>query len=207
MPKTNILNMSGSVVGEIELSDAIFGVEINKEAVHDVIVNYLANQRQGTQSALTRAEVSGGGRKPWKQKGTGRARQGSIRAPQWHHGGVAFAPKPAEHRYSINKKVRRIALKSVLSQKAEEGKVIVIDSLSMDGIKTKKFAEFLGAVKADGKALIATAEQNKEVYLSARNIEKVTPLVVNLINTYSILRADCLVIDKAGLAKLEEVFA
>ena len=159
MAKIDIFDMTGKVVGETELNDAIFGIEPNMSAVHTVVVNYLANQRQGTQSALTRAEVSGGGRKPWRQKGTGRARQGSIRAPQWHHGGVAFAPKPREYRYSINKKIRRLALKSVLSDKAAEGKIILVDSIQAEEYKTSVIAKFLKAIKAEGKIMsVATVK-------------------------------------------------
>lgn len=207
MAKLDILDMTGKVVGETELNDAIFGIEPNMSAVHAVVVNYLANQRQGTQSALTRSEVSGGGRKPWRQKGTGRARQGSIRAPQWHHGGVAFAPKPREYRYNVNKKIRRLALKSVLADKAQNGKIIVIDTIAAEEYKTKAIAEFLKAVKAEGKVMLAYTGENDKLYRSARNIEKVNPTDVALINTYSVLGADVLVLDKAALAKLEEVFA
>ena len=207
MAKIDIFDMTGKVVGETELNDAIFGIEPNMSAVHSVVVNYLANQRQGTQSALTRAEVSGGGRKPWRQKGTGRARQGSIRAPQWHHGGVAFAPKPREYRYSINKKIRRLALKSVLSDKAAEGKIILVDSIQAEEYKTSVIAKFLKAVKAEGKIMLAYAGENDKLYRSARNIEKVNPPDVTLINTYKVLGSDYLVLDQAALAKLEEVFA
>ncbi|MCQ2445288.1 MAG: 50S ribosomal protein L4 [Clostridia bacterium] len=207
MAKLDILDMTGKVVGETELNDAIFGIEPNMSAVHAVVVNYLANQRQGTQSALTRSEVSGGGRKPWRQKGTGRARQGSIRAPQWHHGGVAFAPKPREYGYTINKKIRRLALKSVLADKAQNGKIIVIDTIAADEYKTKAIAEFLKAVKAEGKVMLAYTGENDKLYRSARNIDKVNPTDVTLINTYGVLGADVLVLDKAALAKLEEVFA
>ncbi|MBR5868440.1 MAG: 50S ribosomal protein L4 [Clostridia bacterium] len=207
MAKIDIFDMTGKVVGETELNDAIFGIEPNMSAVHTVVVNYLANQRQGTQSALTRAEVSGGGRKPWRQKGTGRARQGSIRAPQWHHGGVAFAPKPREYRYSINKKIRRLALKSVLSDKAAEGKIILVDSIQAEEYKTSVIAKFLKAIKAEGKIMLAYAGENDKLYRSARNIEKVNPTDVTLINTYKVLGSDYLVLDQAALAKLEEVFA
>lgn len=207
MAKIDVLDMTGKVVGETELSDAIFGIEPNEAAVHAVVVNYLANQRQGTQSALTRAEVSGGGRKPWRQKGTGHARQGSIRAPQWHHGGVVFAPKPRDYRYNINKKIRRLALKSVLSDKASEGKIIVIDSLNAEEYKTRVIADCLKAVKAEGKVMLAYAGENDKLFRSARNIEKVNPTAVNLINTYAVLGSDYLVLDKAALEKLEEVFA
>ena len=170
MLKTNVYDMNGKQVGEVELSEAVFGIEPNESVVHDVVKNHLANCRQGTQSALTRAEVSGGGKKPWKQKGTGHARQGSTRAPQWTHGGIVFAPKPRDYSYTLNKKVRRLALKSVLSAKAQSADIVVIDEIKMDEIKTKKFAGFLSAVNADCKALVVTAEANENVVLSARNL-------------------------------------
>ena len=204
MPKANVYNMAGQQVGEIDLSDAIFGIEPNVSVMHDVVKNHLANCRQGTQSALTRAEVSGGGIKPWRQKGTGRARQGSTRAPQWTHGGIVFAPKPRTYRYTLNKKVRRLALKSALSAKAAEGKVIVVDGLSMDEIKTKTFQGFLAAVDA-GKALVVTACPN--VVKSARNIPGVVTSPANLINVYDIMNANHFIVDKAALAQIEEVFA
>ena len=204
MPKANVYNMAGQQVGEIDLSDAIFGIEPNVSVMHDVVKNHLANCRQGTQSALTRAEVSGGGIKPWRQKGTGRARQGSTRAPQWTHGGIVFAPKPRTYRYTLNKKVRRLALKSALSAKAAEGKVIVVDGLSMDEIKTKTFQGFLTAVDA-GKALVVTACPN--VVKSARNIPGVVTSPANLIIVYDIMNANHFIVDKAALAQIEEVFA
>ena len=170
MLKTNVYDMNGKQVGEVELSEAVFGIEPNESVVHDVVKNHLANCRQGTQSALTRAEVSGGGKKPWKQKGTGHARQGSTRAPQWTHGGIVFAPKPRDYSYTLNKKVRRLALKSVLSAKAQSADIVVIDEIKMDEIKTKKFAGFLSAVNADCKALVVTAEANENVVISARNL-------------------------------------
>ena len=204
---TNVYDMTGKQVGEIELSDAIFGIEPNNAVMHDVVKNHLANLRQGTQSALTRAEVSGGGRKPWRQKGTGRARQGSIRAPQWTHGGIVFAPKPRSYSYTLNKKVRRLALKSALSAKAQNESIIVIDEIKMDEIKTKTFKKFLDAVKAEGKALVVTGENNETVVKSARNIEGVKTTFANLINVYDILGADKLVVEKAALEKIEEVFA
>ena len=207
MLKTNVYNMDGKQVGEVELSEAVFGIEPNESVVHDVVKNHLANCRQGTQSALTRAEVSGGGKKPWRQKGTGHARQGSTRAPQWTHGGVVFAPKPRDYSYTLNKKVRRLALKSVLSAKAQSESIVVIDEIKMDEIKTKKFAGFLAAVNADCKALVVTAEVNENVVLSARNITGVQTTFANLINVYDILNAKKLVVDKAALAKIEEVFA
>ena len=205
--KTNVYNMSGNQVGEVELSEAIFGIEPNVSVMHDVVKNHLANCRQGTQSALTRAEVSGGGRKPWRQKGTGRARQGSTRAPQWTHGGIVFAPKPRDYSYRLNKKVRRLALKSALSAKAQAEEIVVIDEIKMDEIKTKTFKKFLDAVKADRKALVITAEANEKVIKSARNIAGVETTFANLINVYDILNANKLVMDKAALAKIEEVFA
>ena len=170
MPKTNVYDMSGKQVGEIELSEALFGIEPNQSVVHDVVKNHLANCRQGTQSALTRAEVSGGGKKPWRQKGTGRARQGSTRAPQWTHGGIVFAPKPRDYSYTLNKKVKRLALKSVLSAKAASQDIVVIDSIKMNEIKTKEFAKFLSAVNAESKPLVVTAEPDTNVVRSGRNI-------------------------------------
>ena len=202
MPKTFVFDMSGKQVGEIELSAAVFGVEPNAAVVHDVVKNHLANCRQGTQSALTRAEVSGGGRKPWRQKGTGRARQGSTRAPQWTHGGIVFAPKPRSYAYTLNKKVKRLALKSALSAKAAENNVVVIDS-----IKTKTFANFLNAVGAEKKPLVVTAEADQIVVKSGRNIPGCEVTFANLLNVYDIVNANKLVVDKAALAKIEEVFA
>ena len=207
MLKTNVLDMSGKVVGEIELSEAVFGVEANEAVVHDVVKNHLANRRQGTQSALTRAEVSGGGRKPWRQKGTGRARQGSTRAPQWTHGGVVFAPKMRDYSYTLNKKSRRLALKSVLSAKAAELNIVVIDSIKMDAPKTKEFAAFLKAVNCDCKCLVVTAAADANVVKSGRNIPGCEVTFANVINVYDILNAKKLVLDKAALAKIEEVFA
>ena len=203
MPKANVYNMAGKQVGEIDLSDAIFGIEPNESVVHDVVKNHLSNCRQGTQSALTRAEVSGGGKKPYRQKGTGRARQGSTRAPQWTHGGIVFAPKPRSYRYTLNKKVKRLALKSVLSAKAAEGSVLVVDGLSMDQIKTKTFQGFLNSVGA-GKAMVVTSCPN--VVKSARNIPGVETSPARLINVYDILKAKQLIVDKAALAVIEEVF-
>ena len=207
MLKTNVYDMSGKLVGEIELSEAVFGIEPNQAVVHDVVKNHLANKRQGTQSALTRAEVSGGGRKPWRQKGTGRARQGSTRAPQWTHGGIVFAPKPRDYSYTLNKKSRRLALKSVLSAKASEQNIVVIDSIKMEAPKTKEFAAFLNAVGVQGKALVVTAEANENIIKSGRNIPGCEITFANLINVYDILNANKLVLDKAALAKIEEVFA
>ena len=207
MPKTNVFDMSGKLVGEIELSEAVFGIAPNESVVHDVVKNHLANQRQGTQSALTRAEVSGGGRKPWRQKGTGRARQGSTRAPQWTHGGIVFAPKPRDYSYTLNKKTRRLAIKSVLSAKAAEENIVVIDSIKMDSIKTKDFAKFLAAVGVEGKALVVTAAPDQNVVKSGRNIPGVNVTFANLINVYDVLNARKLVVDQAALATIEEVFA
>ena len=205
--QTKVFDMAGKQVGEIELSDAIFGIEPNESVVHDVVKNHLANCRQGTQSALTRAEVSGGGIKPWRQKGTGRARQGSIRAPQWYHGGIVFAPKPRDYSYTLNKKVKRLAMKSVLSAKAQEENLVVIDAIKMDEIKTKSFKNFLKAVNADCKALVVTAENDDIVVKSAANIPGVLVTFANLINVYDILNAKKLVVDQAALAKIVEVFA
>jgi len=205
--KTNVYDMTGKQVGEIELSEEIFGIEPNVSVMHDVVKNHLANCRQGTQSALTRAEVSGGGRKPWRQKGTGRARQGSTRAPQWTHGGIVFAPKPRDYSYRLNKKVRRLALKSALSSKAQAEEIVVIDELKLDEIKTKTFKAFLDAVKVDRKALVVTAEPDEVIVKSSRNIEGVKTTFANLINVYDVLNANKLVLDKAALAKIEEVFA
>ena len=207
MLKTNVYNMSGELVGEIELSEALFGVEVNQSVVHDVVKNHLANLRQGTQSALTRAEVSGGGRKPWRQKGTGRARQGSTRAPQWTHGGIVFAPKPRDYSYTLNKKAKRLALKSALSAKAQETAIVVIDEIKMDAPKTKEFAAFLNAVGAAGKALVVTAEANANVVKSGRNIAGCQVTFANLLNVYDVVNATKLVVDKAALKKIEEVFA
>ena len=207
MPKTNVYDMTGKQVGEIELSEAVFGIEPNESVVHDVVKNHLANCRQGTQSALTRAEVSGGGIKPWRQKGTGRARQGSTRAPQWTHGGIVFAPKPRDYSYTLNKKVKRLAMNSALSAKAQEGNIVVIDSIKMDEIKTKTFKNFLSAVGCDCKALVVTAENDQVVVKSARNIPGVLVTFANLINVYDILNAKKFVVDQAALAKIEEVFA
>ena len=207
MSTMKVLNMAGAEVGTVELNDAIFGIEPNQTVVHEVVKNHLANCRQGTQSALTRAEVSGGGKKPWRQKGTGHARQGSTRAPQWTHGGIVFAPKPRSYRYVLNKKVRRLALKSVLSAKAAEGRIIVVDSIAMDAIKTKAFRGFLDAVQCDGKAVVVTPEVNETVVKSARNIPGVLTTTAKLLNVYDILNAKYLVIDQAALATIEEVYA
>ena len=206
MPKATVVDMTGKKVGEVELSDAIFGIEPNQAVVHEAVKNHLANCRQGTQSALTRAEVSGGGIKPWRQKGTGRARQGSTRAPQWTHGGIVFAPKPRDYSYTINKKVRRLALKSALSAKAAEGNVIVVDGLNLGEIKTKAMAGFLTAVEA-GKAVLVTSEVHENVVLSARNIPGVVTTTAKILSVYDIVNAEKLVIDQKALAIIEEVFA
>ena len=204
MPKANLYDMAGKQIGEVELSEAVFGIEPNQYVVHDVVKNHLANCRQGTQSSLTRAEVSGGGKKPWRQKGTGHARQGSTRAPQWTHGGIVFAPKPRSYRYTLNKKVRRLALKSALSDKAANGNVLVVDKLEMGEIKTKTFQGFLNAVESQ-KAVVVTSDRN--VVLSARNIPGVVTSPANLINVYDIVNANQVIIDRAALATIEEVFA
>lgn len=207
MPNLAVVDMTGKEVGTVELSEAIFGIEPNESAMHRMVVNYLANNRQGTQSALTRSEVSGGGRKPWKQKGTGHARQGSTRAPQWTHGGIVFAPKPRSYRFSVNKKVRRLALKSAFSSKVLEKELIVVDSINTDEYKTKTIVSFLSAVGADKKALIVIPEVNDKVIKSARNIPGVKTAQVNTINVYDILNADKLIIAKDALTKIEEVYA
>ena len=206
MPKANVFNMAGQQVGEIELSEAVFGIEPNEAVVHAVVKNHLANCRQGTQSALTRAEVSGGGIKPWRQKGTGRARQGSTRAPQWTHGGIVFAPKPRDYSYSLNKKVKRLALKSVLSAKAASGSVIVVDGLEMPEIKTKTMKSFLNAIGAK-KTVMITPEVNENVVKSARNIPGVVTTTAKILSVYDLVNANQIVVDKAALAIIEEVFA
>ena len=206
MPKANVFNMAGQQVGEIELSEAVFGIEPNEAVVHEVVKNHLANCRQGTQSALTRAEVSGGGKKPWRQKGTGHARQGSTRAPQWTHGGIVFAPKPRDYSYSLNKTVKRLALKSALSAKAAEGAIVVVDELKMAEIKTKTMKDFLGAVGAV-KSVVITPETDEIVVKSARNIPGVVTTTAKVLSVYDIVNAKQLVIDKAALATIEEVFA
>ena len=207
MAKANVYNMAGQQVGEIELSEAVFGIEPNQAVVHEVVKNHLANCRQGTQSALTRAEVSGGGRKPWRQKGTGRARQGSTRAPQWTHGGIVFAPKPREYRYALNKKVRRLAMKSALSSKVRDNEMVVIDQITADSYKTKTIADMLKAVGSEKKALIVLSTMDEKVIASARNIPGVITTPATLLSVYDIINAKALVIDKAALATIEEVFA
>ena len=207
MAKFNVVDMNGQHVSEIELSDAVFGITPNEKAVHIAVVNFLANQRQGTQNTKIRMEVSGGGKKPWRQKGTGHARQGSTRAPQWTHGGIVFAPKPRSYSYVLNKKVKRLAMKSALSAKAAAGEIIVVDSIKMDSIKTKDFRSFLSAVKADGKSLVVTPAKDEVIVKSARNIPGVETSMANLINVYDILKAKYLVLDKEALAVIQEVFA
>ncbi len=207
MPNVAVLDMAGKNVGSIDLSESIFGIEPNAVVMHHMVVNYLANQRQGTQSALTRAEVSGGGKKPWRQKGTGHARQGSTRSPQWRHGGIVFAPKPRSYRFTVNKKVRRLAMKSAFSTKAASSDIIVLDSLAIDSYKTKVIAEMLKAVGSEKKALIVLPEVDKKVIKSAGNIPGVTTAQVNTLNVYEMLNADKLIIVKDAVAKIEEVYA
>ena len=207
MPNVKVVDMAGKEVGEIALSDVIFGADVNGAVLHAAVRTYLMNQRQGTQSTLTRTEVSGGGKKPWRQKGTGRARQGSTRAPQWTHGGIVFAPKPRDYSFSLNKKSRRLALKSVLSAKVAEANLIVIDEIKMDAPKTASFAKFLKAVGVEGKSLVVTAAADQNVVKSGRNIPGCEVTFANLINVYDVINANKLVVDKAALAKIEEVFA
>lgn len=207
MPKTNVYDMSGKQVGEIKLSEALFGIEPNQSVVHDVVKNHLANCRQGTQSALTRAEVSGGGKKPWRQKGSGRARQGSIRSPQWTHGGIALGPKPREYGKTVNKKVRRLAMKSALSSKVAAEELIVLDSLEMNEIKTKEVVGVLKALETGKKVLIVLPEKNETVYRSARNIKGVKTTLVSTLNVYDVLNCDSLVVLKDAVSKIEEVYA
>lgn len=207
MPTVGLYNMEGAKVGDIELNDSIFAAEINESVLHQVVVNYLANQRQGTQSTKTRTEVRGGGIKPWRQKGTGRARQGSIRAPQWTGGGVALGPKPRDYRFSVNKKVKKIALKSALSSKVSAEQIIVIDDLKVDEIKTATMVKMLKNLGVDSKALIVTAELDTNVYKSARNIKGVDVSYVGTLNTYEVLKNDKFVISKNAIAKIEEVLA
>ncbi len=207
MPSINVLDMTGKKVGTVDLAESVFAVEPNEAVMHQMVVSYLANQRQGTQSALTRSEVSGGGKKPWRQKGTGRARQGSTRAPQWTHGGIVFAPKPRSYGFSVNKKVKRLAMKSALSAKAAESEIIVLDAIKLDEYKTKVVAEMLKAIGVDKKALIVLPEVDKKVIKSASNIKGVKTAQVNELNVYDILNADKLVIVKDAVSKIEEVYA
>ncbi len=207
MPNFAVVNMEGKEVAKIDLADSIFGIEPNAAVMHQMVVNYLANQRQGTQSALTRAEVSGGGKKPWRQKGTGRARQGSTRAPQWTHGGVVFAPKPRSYSFSVNKKVRRLALKSALSTKAAAQEIVILDEIKLDDYKTKVIVNMLNAIDVTKKALIVLPEVDGKVIKSANNIKGVKTAQVNELNVYDILNADKLVIVKDAVSKIEEVYA
>ena len=207
MPSVALYNMNGENIGTIDLKEEIFAAEVNKAVLHEVVVNYLANQRQGTQSTKTRAEVSGGGRKPWRQKGTGNARHGSTRAPQWTHGGNAFANKPRSYRYSLNKKVKAVAMKSALSAKAQSSDIIVIDSINMDAIKTKDFSQFLKAIDVAGKALVVTSEMKENVVKSARNIPGVTTTFAGIMSPYEILNCKKFVIEQDALRRLEEVYA
>ena len=207
MPKVNVYNQLGDVVGDIELNEAIFGIEVNEHVVYEVVKNHLANRRQGTQSAKTRAEVRGGGRKPWRQKGTGRARQGSIRAPQWKGGGVVFAPKPRSYRYSVPKKVRRLAMKSVLSSKVLEGELRILDALTIDAFSTKKAKEILKNLSLETKTMIVLPEGNDMIVKSFANLPKVETVVVDCMNVYDLMRFDNLVIVKDALSKIEEVYA
>ena len=207
MPKVNVYDMAGKVVSEMELSEAVFGIEPNPVVVHQVVVNYLANQRQGTQSTLTRTEVSGGGKKPWRQKGTGHARQGSIRAPQWRKGGIALGPKPRDYSYTLNKKVKRLALKSALSAKVMEQNLIVVDKIDCADYRTKTMVEFLSAVGSQKKALIVMPEKNEKVIKSAANIPGVKTALVNTINVYDIVNCDKFIVAKDAIAKIEEVYA
>lgn len=207
MSKVSVFDMAGNQVAETELSDAVFGIEPNEAVMHASVVNYLANQRQGTQSTLTRTEVRGGGRKPWRQKGTGRARQGSTRSPQWTHGGIVFAPKPRSYRFTVNKKVRRLAMKSAFSAKAVDKGIIIVDSITMTEYKTKKIAAMLEAIGAEKKALIVLPENNSMIVKSASNIPGVKTAQVNTLNVYDILNAGTLVIAKDAVSKIEEVYA
>ena len=207
MPKANVFNMAGEKIGEIELSEAIFGIQPNESVLHDSVKNHLANCRQGTQSALTKGEVSYTTKKPWRQKGTGRARAGYAGSPVWYHGGVAFAPKPRDYSYTLNKKVKRLALKSALSAKAAENEIVVVDGLTVSEIKTKPFQSFLAKVGAENKALIVTENVDEKVVKSARNLPGVTTTTATILSPYMILTSGKLVVDKAALAKIEEVFA
>ena len=207
MPKIDVYNIEGKRVSDIELADSVFGIEPNEKIVHSVLVNYMANQRQGTSNTKTRAEVSGGGRKPWKQKGTGRARQGSIRSPQWFKGGIALGPKPRDYSYRVNKKERRLAVRSVLSSKVLENNLVVVDSMNFDAIKTKNMVSALNNLKVEGKTLIVLPEKNENVQKSARNIEGVKTSLVNTINVYDLLKYNKLVLTVDAVKSLEEVYA
>ena len=207
MPKVDVFDMAGSKTGEVELSEAIFGIKPSKPAMHAMVVNFLANQRQGTQSTLTRAEVSGGGRKPWRQKGTGHARQGSIRSPQWRHGGIVFGPKPRDYRYSLNKKIRRLALLSAFSSKLIDSEIIVLDSIGFEKYATKSAVQMLKALNVDRKALIVIPERNEMVVKSCRNIPGIDTAYVNTINVYDILSHEKLILVKDSISQIEEVYA
>jgi large subunit ribosomal protein L4 len=207
MPKATVYNMAGEQVGEVELADSVFGITPNENALHDMVVNHLANMRQGTQSTLTRAEVRGGGRKPWKQKGTGHARQGSIRSPQWRHGGVALGPKPRDYSYTLNKKVRRLAIKSALSSKVADNEIIVLDAISLEEIKTKLVAAMLAALGAGKKTLIVTSGVDDTLVRSARNISGVKTAIAQSLSVYDLLDCDTFIIVKDAVAAIEEVYA
>ena len=207
MTKLAVLDKTGKKVSDIKLNEAVFAIEPSKSAMHLMVVNYLANQRQGTQSTLTRSEVSGGGKKPWRQKGTGRARQGSTRAPQWTHGGIALGPKPRDYSFDVNKKVKRLAMKSALSSKVAAKEMIMLDDFGLDAIKTKEVADVLAAIKAGKKTLIVLPEKNDVVYKSARNIEGANVTLVNTLNVYDILNCNTIVVLKDAVAKIEEVYA
>lgn len=207
MPKVSVFDMTGKQLADTELSDAVFGITPNKEVMHAMVVNYLANQRQGTQSTLTRTEVSGGGKKPWRQKGTGHARQGSIRAPQWIHGGIALGPKPRDYRYALNKKVRRLAMKSALSTKVIDNNIIVLDAIKLEEFKTKNVVNMLKALNVEGKALIVMPEVDSKVIKSAANIPGVKTALVNTLNVYDILNYDKFIVVQDAVAKIEEVYA
>ena len=207
MPKVDVYDIKGKKVSDIELADSVFGIEPNENIVHAVLINYLANQRQGTQSTKTRAEVRGGGKKPWRQKGTGRARQGSIRAPQWIKGGIALGPKPRSYKYTVNKKEKRLAIKSVLSSKVLEKELTVVDKLELKEIKTKSMVKALAALKVEGKTLIVVSEKNKNVVMSARNIEGVKTITANNINVFDLLKYNNLILPVDTVKKLEEVYA
>ncbi len=207
MPKIDVIDMKGKKVSDLELADSIFGIEPNEAIVHSVLVNYLANQRQGTQSTKTRAEVRGGGKKPWRQKGTGRARQGSIRAPQWIKGGIALGPKPRSYKYTVNKKERRLAIKSILSSKVLEKELTVVDKLEVKEIKTKNMVKALADMKVEGKTLIILPEKNQNVYMSARNIEGVKTILLNNINVFDLLKYTNLILPVDTVKKIEEVYA
>ena len=207
MPKVQVLDINGQKVDEMQLSDAVFGIEPNKVLLHEMVVNYLANQRQGTQSALTRADVAGGGKKPWRQKGTGHARQGSIRAPQWRHGGIVFAPKPRDYSYTVNKKEKRLAMKSAFSAKVIDNNMIILDKLTLDDYKTRDIVDMLSAVNANKKTLLVLPEVDKKIIFSARNIPGVKTAQVNTLNVYDILNYDSLIVVRDAVSKIEEVYA